>query len=894
MREWSDEILRRLAPLNLRPEREREIADELEQHLADRFDDLRRAGMDEASANEAALAELSDTLVPELQQTERIPPQHPPTLGGGQRDQAWRTVVHDVRYALRSLRLSPVFSSVAVATLAIGIGACTLIFSAVNGILLRPLPFQAPDRLVAFWGTAPQKGLPEVDIPEGLAALYRDRTRTLEQFAAYGTTGFNITGDGEAERVEGTAVTIDFFRIFGVAPLLGRTLAPGEDAVDAKQVAVLSHSLWRRRYGGDTGVVGKPITLNGKVGTIIGVMPAAFEMPNRTDIWVPLRLDPARFNCWCFSPLGRMKPGVTPEDVRAEIAAITDDFGLTRRDVFPDARRGGSRVVAMPLSERVVGNLQRPLLVLLSAVGCVLLIACANIANLMLARTAARAREFAVRCCLGASPRRIALQTLTESILLSAFGAAAGAIFALMGARWLRTLSPTLFPRIDQVGVDATVLAFTTAIAILTGILCGLAPAIRATRIDLQDAIKNGVRGSSTRSTRRVTDGFVVVQFGLSLILLVSAGLLLRSYRHLAKMDAGYRPNDVIIGRIQLPYPRYDSATDVQNFYQTVIERLEAFPGVAAVGLTSRAPLTRGNPQDNVIAEGVEVKPGTPVRVANIRSVSPGYLAAIGTPLLRGRDFTSGDNDSSLRVAIVDEAFAKHFWPSSDAIGRRFKHQGDTTSRQWITVVGVVPNIKHSRLDEPTDIQVYEVHAQATTWVNHVVVRTRGAPEGAIAELRRQVKALDPLVPVFEVHTLSSAVDESLATRRLTNTLLTAFSIAALLLAAIGIYGVISIAVSGRIREFGIRAALGATGGNVRSLVIRHAIVLALVGVGLGLAGALWATRFLQGLLYGVGRFDLVTFIGVAVALTTTAIVASYLPARRATRADPMLALRAE
>jgi len=285
---------------------------------------------------------------------------------------------------------------------------------------------------------------------------------------------------------------------------------------------------------------------------------------------------------------------------------------------------------------------------------------------------------------------------------------------------------------------------------------------------------------------------------------------------------------------------------------------------------------------------------GTPVRVANIRSVSPGYLAAIGTPLRRGRDFTSGDNDSSLRVAIVDEAFAKHFWPSSDAIGRRFKHQGDTTSRQWITVVGVVPNIKHSRLDEPTDIQVYEVHAQATTWVNHVVVRTRGAPEGAIAELRRQVKALDPLVPVFEVHTLSSAVDESLATRRLTNTLLTAFSIAALLLAAIGIYGVISIAVSGRIREFGIRAALGATGGNVRSLVIRHAIVLALVGVGLGLAGALWATRFLQGLLYGVGRFDLVTFIGVAVALTTTAIVASYLPARRATRADPMLALRAE
>jgi predicted permease len=803
-------------------------------------------------------------------------------------------VAHDVRYGLRSLRLSPVFSSVAIATLAIGIGACTLIFSAVNGVLLRPLPFKEPDRLVTFWGTAPEKGLPEVDITEGLAVLYRDRTRTLEQFAAYGRTGFNLTGDGEAERIEGNAVSLDFFRIFGVPPLLGRTMVAGEDAVDAKPVAVISHAFWRRRFGGDSAIVGKTITLNGSAGTIIGVMPAAFEIPNRSDIWVPLHLDPTRFNCWCFSTVGRMKPGVTPEDVRAEIAAITDDFGLTRRDVFPNARRGGARVVAMSLSERLVGNVQRPLIVLLSAVGCVLLIACANIANLMLARTAGRAREFAVRCCLGASPRRIALQTLTESILLSAFGAAAGALLALWGATWLRTLPPTLFPRIDQVSVDATVLVFTSAVAVLTGILCGLAPAIRATRIDFQDAIKNGVRGSSTRSTRRVSDGFVVLQFGLSLILLVSAGLLLRSYRHLSTIDMGYRPNDVIIGRVQLPFPRYDSAGVVQSFYGNLIERVKAFPGVTAVGLASRVPLTRGNPQDNIVAEGMVQKPGTPVRVANIRTATPGYLAAIGTPLLRGRDFTSSDNAGSLRVAIVDETFAKHFWPTGDAIGKRFKHPGDTTSRQWLTVIGIVPNVKHNRLDEEPDLQVYESFAQSTTWGNYVVVRTAAAPEGVISELRRQVRALDPSLPVFEVHTMKSAVDESLATRRLTNTLLTAFSISALLLAAIGIYGVISIAVTGRIREFGIRAALGASGANVRSLVIRHAITLAVIGVGAGFVGALWATRFLQGLLFGVGRFDSATFMGVAAALTVTAVVASYLPARRATRADPMLALRAE
>jgi putative ABC transport system permease protein len=894
MREWSEEVLRRLAPLNLRPEREREIADELAQHLADRYEDLRRDGHDEASAEAAALAELSDVLVPELEQTERAAPRHSVIIGGGERDGMWRTIAHDVRYGLRGLRLSPVFSAVAIATLAIGIGACTLIFSAVNGVLLRPLPFKEPDRLVVFWGSAPEKGLPEVDITEGLAVLYRDRARTLEQFAAYGRTGFNLTGDGEAERIEGTAVSVDFFRIFGVAPLLGRTIAAGEDAADAKPVAVISQALWRRRFGGDSNIVGKPITLNGRAGTVIGVMPASFEMPNRGDIWVPLHLDATRFNCWCYSTVARMKPGVTPEDVRADIAGINDDFGMTRPDVFPNARRGGSRVVAMSLSERLVGNIQRPLIVLLAAVGCVLLIACANIANLMLARTAGRAREFAVRCCLGASPRRIALQTLTESVLLSTFGAAAGALLALWGAKWLRTLSPTLFPRIDQVSVDATVLAFTSAVAILTGILCGLAPAIRATRIDFQDAIKNGVRGSSTRSTRRVSDGFVVLQFGLSLILLVGAGLLLRSYRHLSTMDAGYRPNDVITARVQLPYPRYVSPGVVQMFYGNLIARLKGFPGVKAVGIVSLVPLARGNPQDNVIAEGSEEKPGAPVRVANIRTATPGYLPAIGTPLLRGRDFTSGDNDGSLRVAIVDETFAKHFWPTGDAIGKRFTHGGDTTSRRWVTIVGIVPNIKHNRLDEEPDLQVYEPFAQATTWGNYIVVRTTAAPEGVIAEIRRHVRALDPMLPVFEVHTMKSAVDESLATRRLTNTLLAAFSICALLLAAIGIYGVISIAVTGRIREFGIRAALGASGANVRSLVIRHALALAVLGVVLGFVGAMWATRFLQGLLYGVGRFDVATFVAVAAVLTATAIVASYLPARRATRADPMLALRAE
>ena len=896
MPDWTKEIVRALEPLELRPEREREIADELATHLEDRYCEALGHGAGEQAARTVALAELSDVLVPELRRVEQ--PWHAVApLGSQRRGPLVGQLSLDLRYALRSLRLSPGFTVVSLLTLAIGIGACTLMLSAVSAVLLRPLPYRNPEQLVTFWGTAPEKGLPEVAYPTGLAALYRERAHTLESFAAYtGGYGFNLSGKGDAEHIEGAAVSAEFFHVLGVAPMLGRVpLVAEADRHGAARVAVLSHSLWMRHFGGDSSVIGRPIDLSGAPATVVGVMPAGFDFPDRSDLWVPLYLEPSAFNCWCYNMIGRMRPGVRPDDVRGDIASVTDVFAISRQDIFPGAKPGGTRIVAMPLTQRLVGSVERQLLILLAAVACVLLIACANIANLLLARTARRVRELAVRCCLGASPSRIATQLLTESVLLSFGGAAIGAVLAAWGTSALRQLPTKQFPRIDQVRVDPTVLAVTIGVALFAGILCGLVPAWRATRVDLQDAIKSGIKGSDARSSRRTSNSFVVAQFALSLVLLVAAGLLLRSYERLARVTTGYHTDDVLTARVGVPWPRYDSAGVVRVFYQRLVEQVRALPDVRAVGVASQIPLTGGNTQDNIIAEGREpLGPNEPVRVANVRLVTPGYFDAIGTPLLRGRGVLASDDEHAPHVAVIDELFAKHFWPGEDPIGKRFYHGGDTASTRLITVVGVVANVKHSRLDEPGDLQEYQPFAQFVYWDAFLVVRTTSQRVGLVGEIRRAMKAIDPSVPLYDVRTMREAVDQSLGTRRLTDVLLAGFSLTALVLAAIGIYGVMSLGVNGRLREFGIRLALGAKPGTVRGLVLWQASWLAFGGVLIGLIGALATTRYLRTLLFGVGPLDWLTFVGVAVLLTATALIASYLPARRATKADPILALKAE
>jgi putative ABC transport system permease protein len=895
MPEWKSEIRARLAALRLDPAREAEIVEELSQHLDDRYQDLQGQGLDDAAARAAALEELSEhgMLEEELRAvTQRGTPSL--ALGASRRGRPLEALWLDTRYSLRTFRARPTFALIAILTFALGIGACTLIFSAVQGVIRRPLPYPSPEQLVVFWGTAPEKGLPEVSAPLGLYSEYREHARTMSALAAYSGAGMTLTGLGDPERLEGAVVSRDFFRVFNQRMLLGRPFVAGEDVRNAPPVAVLSHSLWQRKFAGDTGIVGRAIQLNSQPTTVLGVMPPGFDFPNKAELWMPVFDDPTNFNCWCYNMIGRMRPGIGTSDVVRDIVSIIDDFADRRHDVFPNHERGTARIIAMPLSDRIVGDLRRPLLVLFGAVGLVLLIACANIANLVLIRATSRHQEIAVRCCLGASPRRIAAQLLTESVLLSLAGAAAGLLLAFWGVHLLRQLPVDRFPRMNEVRLDPVVLAFTAGVAIVTGLLCGVAPALRVSRVDLQDAIKSASRGSSTGQTRRLSDGFVVTQFALSLILLVAAGLLLQSYRHLSGLELGFRPDNVLVGRISLPYPKYDTSTVVRAFYEPLLNRVRAIPGVTDAGLTTRVPLSRGNPQNNIVAEGKEPRPGEPVLVANVRIVTPGYFKAIGTPILEGRDFLESDDDRSLRVGIVDEAFAKHFWPKESTIGKRFRVGGDTSAGRWATIVGVVRNVKHNSLDEQTDLQVYEVFARQTTWNNYLVVRTPSSPEALTSRLREEIKAGDPTLPFYEVHTMQNAVRASLAIRRLMNVLLGGFALAALVLAAIGIYGVISLSVTTRVREFGIRLALGAQKADVRGLVLRHGIMLATLGVALGIAGAMYLTRFLQRLLFGVAPVDWATFSAVAAILAATALLASYLPARRATRADPVSALRSE
>ncbi len=703
-----------------------------------------------------------------------------------------------------------------------------------------------------------------------------------------------LTGAGEPERLEGATVTHNFFKVLGRSPLLGRGFLPEEDAPNGPSVVILGYGVWQRRFAGESAIVGRSISLNDVPTVVVGVMPADVDFPYHSDLWVPLQPDPVRFNCWCFSLIGRLKPGLTAADAARDIKAVTDAFAADRRDVFPQVSKEGARIVAMPLTARLIEQVRRPLLILQGAAALVLLIACSNVANLLLARATARRREMAVRCCLGASPGRIVAQLLAESVLLSLAGAAAGLALAYAGVGALRHAWSAQVPRLEQAHVDLPVLLLTTAIALLSGVLSGLAPALRGARVDLQDGLKDGSRGTATGATLRMGNAFVVVQFALSLVLLVGAGLLLRSFGRLLAVDPGFRAEHVLVGRLQPPVARYPNDTVVRGFYGQLLDRVKALPGVQAAGVVSRVPFTRGNPQDNVEAEGKPALLGEPVKVANIRFVTPGYFAAIGTPILRGRPIQDGDVESSLRVAVVDESFAKHFWPGQDAIGKRFRHTGDTSSTRWLTIVGIAPNVKHESLDEEPSLQVYESFQQATPFTMYLVVRAESAPEALTAGIRTQVAALDPALPLYEVQTMPRLLSGSLATRRLTNTLLVAFAATAMLLAAIGIYGVVALTVNGRVREFGVRLALGARPAEVLRLVLRHGMLLASLGVAIGLLGALAVTRLLRDLLYGVDPLDPVTFLAVAVVLTATALLASWVPANRAARADPLAALRSE
>jgi predicted permease len=897
MPDWKSEIRRRLQISELAPTRETAIVEELTQHLDDYYAELLVGGATEAEAERQTLAELSgsELLARELRRVERRVAPESIVLGTNRGTKMITELWQDLRYGARMLMRQPGFTLMAVVTLALGIGANTAIFSLVNTVLLRPLPLPEPERLMTFNHSAPAQGLAELNLNNAHFAFYRDRSRMFEKMAAYEGAEFSLTGSGDPEVVVGAFVTFNYFEVLGQSPLHGRTFLPQEDTPGKNHVAILSYGLWRRRFGGDLNILGQSIKLGNVPTTVVGIMPPGFDFPHPAEranmsghvqLWVPEGLNPQDTSHNNLLAVGRLNPGVPLAEAKREITALLPDFARQFNKTFSS----DTRTVMMPLERRIVGEVRTPLLVLLSAVALVLLIACANLANLLLARAASRGRELAVRQCLGASGLRIARQLLTESLILAGAGAVGGLLLATWSVNALKSSAAANIPRLESAKLDPNALLFTVIVTLLTGLLCGLAPAWRGARVNLQEAIKEGARGSASGANRRLNNAFVVSQFALSLVLLIGAALLLQSFQNLLAVNPGFRPENVLMGHVSLPENRYTTKAQVSLFHEQLLDGVRGLPGVQAAELTRVAPFSGNGVGGPFTVEGHEPGPGEVAKDAWLRSVTPGYFTAMGMPIKTGRSFQSSDTDTSLPVAIVDEKLVRMYWPQGDSIGKRIRIGGEN----WMTIVGVVPSVKNRKLDEDTKPYVYY---PASQWVSRnmsLVVRSLNDPSALNPAIRQQLASLDPELPFFDVRTIDQSIARTLMTKRLTNLLLAGFATTALLLALIGIYGVMSLNVGSRTSEFGIRMALGAQAGDVLKLVIRQGMKLVLTGVLLGLGGALALTRLLKTLLFGVSATDPLTFVVIALLLVGVALLACWIPARRATKVDPMVALRNE
>ena len=801
---------------------------------------------------------------------------------------------NDLRYAIRMLLKNPGFTAVAVLTLALGIGANAAIFSVVNAVLLEPLPYRDSTRLVTLWQSAKVKELEQFSLTHAHFVAYRNNNRCFEKLAAFADSNFNFTGTGEPERLLGANVTLDFFDVLGQQPILGRTFLPEEDTPGKNLVCVLSYRLWQRRFGGYPNIVGQSLNLSDIPTQVVGVMPSGFEFPKNTELWIPVGLDAQKTSPYYLRAIGRLKPGVTAIQAQAETTRIGQNFARARPDVHPDGP--DFTTVVNPLKSEVVRLVKTPLMILLAAVGAILLIACANLASLLLVRATARAQEIALRVSFGASRWRIVRQLLTESFLLSGVGALVGFALAVWGVPLMsRTLLKNL-ARVEEIRISGMVLGFSSLLALLSAVTFGLVPALRASKTDLQSHLNSTLRSTASASRRWATDLFVVVQFSLSLVLLVAAGLLLKSFGVLLAVHLGFRPEHVLTLRMSLPSQRYSNENQVRAFYQQLLENVRSLPGIEAAGFSSILPFSGQGWDDTYNAEGYDdsYKQRAFGALAAIRQVTPGYLEAMGIAILAGRPFVHSDQQGTQLVAIVDQALARRHWPSETPIGKRLRFGRPEQNQPWMTIVGLVDTVKHEGLDEDPRAHLYLPYAQYSGGSLGLAVRTSVEPTTMTGVIRKEVQKLDPELPIYDLRSMEAAVAESLSTRKLTNILLGAFAATALLLAAIGIYGLMSATVSERIREFGIRIALGAQSRDVLTLVLRQGVVLVLVGITTGISGALAVTRFLSSLLYGVSNTDPTAFVVGSVLLAGVALLACYIPARRATKVDPVVALRYE
>jgi predicted permease len=811
------------------------------------------------------------------------------------------TFAQDVRYALRTMRRTPAFTAAAVLSLAIGVGANTAIFSVASALLLRPLPYRDADRLAILWNRSPGLGITEDWFSTAQYFDIKSAQSGFDDVAIAIGANYNLTGDGEPERIGTIRVSSNLLPLLGVGPVLGRFFEPSEDSPGRMGAAILGHGTWVRRYGTDPGVLGRTLMLNGQPYVIVGVLPESFSLPREVmptlggaedaEVVLPLPLGPeaptfrGRED---YNILGKLKRGATVTSVQTEMDVLTARLRTEHPDLYPP--NGGLTFGVVPLGEQVVGDVRRPLTILVGAVGFVLLIACANVANLLLSRALARQNEIAVRSALGAARMRIVRQLLTESLLLAFAGGALAIVLAYWSLQGIRALGTASVPRLGEISINGQVLLFTIGISIVSGVLFGLAPALRLSRIGARAiCFQPGGRGARTPRSASL---LVAAELSLSVILLIGAGLLVRSFAHLQRVPPGFNPDGVLTLEVTMSGRKYDEA-HVYEGYRQIRERLARLPGVAAVGAVSALPLSHMFAWGPINIEGRTPPAGEKFINADMRMVSGDYFRAMEIPLLEGRLFDEHDLRSKPRVTIIDQHMAQQLWPGESALGKRIRLEGGPNP-PWTTVVGVVGRVKQYTLDTDSRIAMYLAHTQFPTRAMNIVLKSRTTAESLAGPVRAEMRAIDADLPIYNVRPMAARVDESLARRRFSMLLLTLFAALALGLAAIGTYGVMAYLVSQGTRELGIRIALGATPSRILWMVVGQGMFVATVGAIAGVAGAFAMTRLVRTLLFGVESTDPVTFASVIALLAAVALVASGLPARRAARVDPVAVLRGE
>jgi predicted permease len=808
--------------------------------------------------------------------------------------------LQDCRYAVRILARSPGFTLIAVLALALGIGANSAIFSIVNAVILKPLPYDKPEQLVQLWMRFTGIGIPNdqnwVSAPEFVDL---QQNQSLSHLAAISSTSFNINITGTPERIDSAVVSTTFFPLLGVQAQLGRVFLPEEGQPGRDRVVLLSDGLWRRRFGADPAISGRKLVMNGQSYLVVGVLPRDFQLPLEAEVWTPLvfsadDLSPNSRGNHQYQVIARIKPGLSLDQARADLDGVSQRIIEQHRD-YPYSQFN-FRVLTIPLLEQQIGDIKTALWVLMSAVGLVLLIACANVANLLLVRASSREREIAVRQALGVSRWRLLRQLLTESAILGLMAGVIGLFLGYWALRLLTTLAATSFPRVVEAHMDLRVLAFTLLVSLATGLLFGLAPAFSSRHVT-HDALKEGGRGGTAGAgSQRLRGTLVVAEVALSLTLLVGAGLLIRSFLRLQDVDTGFRPEGVLTMRISLPSEKYVKIEQNRTFFRELLAQIRRLPGVDAAGGATGLPLSATGWSGTTTVDSQAVQPQDASPEADQRPVFPGYFEALAIPLVRGRYFDQRDNETAAPVAIIDETLANTYWPKEDPIGKRIKQGGRQSPQPWRTIVGVVRHVRYRTLESPSRVEFYWPYDQTFFSLGSMslAIHTSSDPRSLAGVVQRQVQALDPDQPAYRIRTMGELMSESMARRRLSMLLLAIFAGLALALAAVGIYGIMSYSVAQRAHEVGIRMALGAGSMDVVRMVLGQSLGLTLAGILVGLLGSLALTNFLSSLLFNIKATDATTFLLVALILAVVALVASFVPAYRATTVDPVNALRQE